>query len=445
MENIFEIALESAYGDWNEPLLESENNSVKNKVIVAVKKFFESVRDFFRKMIARVKKVFGKDGNDQSSTSGKADKDQSSSTSGNVNLEINDDEIKAKKAAIDKLKNEIESLTEKIEKVRKEVSDLIDKQSKNNLKGEIARDNEKGANTRLESLENLLDIYKSSVNACEREVDKRKNEINDIDNYDENIKKYEETLNDKASKIPFSASEFIKIISKMVENMNKAYSIIMNVKDPKEAATTLSKILDEVKIPDAKLKASDIEDMPYSSFKTKSEKILKEMWNDSKLEQVKASLVKKIESENPDASTNSYKSMCSSLNQFINRSSKLGNIAFAIQDLYKYSTYSNPKYNVDPASREETIEKLREAEKELKENQQAIRETEQEIKKVKSEISKAKADQESASRDNKEYDAEQTAKQKELDEMQKKREEKKRKLRDDYGVEESVDIFSFNL
>ena len=444
MDNIFEMALESAYGDWTEPLLESENNSVKNKVIAAVKKFFENVREFFRKMIARVKKVFGKGDKDQSSST--IGKDQSSSTSGNVNLEINDDEIKAKKAAIDKLKNEIESLTEKIEKVRKEVSDLIDKQSKNNLKGEIARDNEKGANRRLESLENLLDVYKSSVNACEREVDKRKNEINDIDNYDENIKKYEETLNDKASKIPFSASEFIKIISKMVENMNKAYSIIMNVKDPKEAATTLSKLLDEVKIPDAKLKASDIEDMPYSSFKTNSEKILKEMWDVSKLERVRDSLVKTIQSTTkPDSTTISYNSMCGSLNHFINRSSKLGNIAFAIQDLYKYSTYSNPKYNVDPANREESIEKLREAEKELKENQQAIRETEQEIKKVKSEISKAKADQESASRDNKEYDAKQTAKEKELDDLQKERDEKKRKLKDEHGVEESMDIFSFNL
>ena len=103
MDNIFEIALESAYGDWSEPLLESENNSVKNKVIAAVKKFFENVREFCRKMIARVKKVFGKGDKDQSSST--IGKDQSSSTSGNVNLEINDDEIKAKKAAIDKLKN----------------------------------------------------------------------------------------------------------------------------------------------------------------------------------------------------------------------------------------------------------------------------------------------------------------------------------------------------
>ncbi len=108
MENIFEIALESAYGNWNEPLLEA---SLGQKVMNAVRAFFEKVSKLFRTIIARVKNLF---------KGGKSSEDKSSDN----------------KDASDELEKELEDLEKEVQQ-SKNKADKLFKEMQNPVKADV--------------------------------------------------------------------------------------------------------------------------------------------------------------------------------------------------------------------------------------------------------------------------------------------------------------------
>ena len=432
MDNIFEIALESAYCDWNEPLLESDNTSVKDRVIAAVKKFYGRLKEFFKKMLEGVKKIFGK-----------VSKGQTNSYDGNNEFEVTDEKDKADKEAVDKLRKDISTLNEKIDKTMRDVADLVGKQIADYDKNMQAMKDERAATRRLESLKQAYDMAKETAERYEERIKRYKTKISEIDENNDT----ERMLNEDASEIPMSASQTLDMMNKIASIMDKAYSVIMNVKDPNEAANQLKKLSDELKIPESNLKASEVLNVKKESFESKASAILPKIWDTSKLERVQQSLINTIQNtEKPDSTTIKYNSMSGSLSFIVNRAAKLDKIAKKIQVLYNKSEHFKNNYKpVDQDEKRELLKVLGDAERDLKIAQRSLNDTKEKMKEAMDAIKKHQAEQKKSDADSKRHGDEQNKKEEELEKLRKERDEKRQKLKDDYGVTESTTVYELNL
>ena len=401
MDNIFEIALESAYGNWNEPLLEA---SLGQKVMNAVKAFFEKVSKLFRTIIARVKNLFnGK----------KSSEDKSSDN----------------KDASDGLEKELEDLEKEVQQ-SKHKADKLFKENRKDLRD---------ATNHSENYDRIDDECYKLHNKCE----KLKNKIAKIDYRAVNDKEgLEKRIKESEPLISHSAKTILNYATEMTKIMEKAFVTASNC-NPDNISETLEELESIVeKLPDLDEKRrghGEILDMQGYEFKRESFHIVRNMFDNNKLDKVRRDIIKKINDVNnthAEDNMNLYMSIVGNLNKIIAKAVEIERIIESISRLYNI-THPSYKY----VSEEDAKKKKAKMEKQIEEIEKQIEELQKQAEK------EFKAQNTSFKSANEKFDKYRDASE-EYGKAKRRRDSKIEEIRrkkEERATKESLDVYELNL
>ena len=341
MEDIFEIALESAYGDWDEPLLEA---SIGQRVMNAVKAFFEKVSKLFRTIIARVKNLF---------KGGKSSEDNSSDN----------------KDAPDELEKELEDLEKEVQQ-SKNKADKLFKENRKDLRD---------ATNHSENYDRIDDECYKLHNKCE----KLKNKIARID-YESSYNKegIEKRVKETEPLISHNATTILNYAAEMTKIMEKAFVTASNCNHDNisETLEELESIVEKLPDLDEKRRGhGKVLDMFRVDFQRESLAAVQAMFDNNKLDKVRRDIIKKINDANnthAEDNMNLYMSIVGNLNKIIAKAVEIERIIESISRLYKVAAFK-----FKPVSKEDAKKKKAKMEKQIEEIEKQIEELQKQAEK----------------------------------------------------------------